>query len=214
MSMPVFTDLPTVVSSDCEPARACCGGLRRGLLLGWAVLTVVSLGAAAYFAGQASVVSRTGSASAEFSVGDLPLVNATAAVSSDKYSIATGPVGDESEGLFVLDHNSGLLQCSVIYPRMRQVMAQFSINVADALGAGGKGGSYLMVTGFVDFPRSNSTPAATTVAYVLDTATGNYACYGMPFDRTAVSSGRPQQSPMVLIFQGTANPVINRDSLR
>ncbi len=207
-------DLPTADVPTNQLTPSCCGGLGRGLLLGWALLTIAAIGAAAYFAGQASVDNPANPNAAPALAGDFPLVNASAAVSSEKYSIATGPMGDEAEGVFVLDHNSGILQCSVLYPRMMQVMAQFQVNVADALGAGGKGGSYLMVTGFADFPRSNQAPLASSVVYVLDTATGNYACYRMPFDKTAVASGRPQSGPMVLTFQGTANPVINRDSLR
>ena len=56
--------------------------------------------------------------------------------------MATGEVSDDAEGLFVLDHNSGLLQCSVVYPRSGQFMARFQVNVAEALGSRGqKGGS-------------------------------------------------------------------------
>jgi hypothetical protein len=144
----------------------------------------------------------------------LPLINASAAVSSDRYSIATGDVADDAEGLFVLDHNSGLLQCSVIYPRRGQFMARFQINVAEALGTGAKGGQYMMVTGRVQFPRASNRPAAATVVYVMDSATGNYACYGIPFDHTAVARNQPQQGVLVLIATGSANPVIDRDNLR
>ncbi len=197
------------ILNDESPASACCGGFGRAMLGIWAVVTIVAIGAAAYFAGQASQSNEFAHASFEF-----PAVNAASSVSSEKFSLATGAVSDEAEGVFVLDHNSGLLQCQVLYPRMGQVMAQFQVNVAEALGAGGKGGSYIMVTGLVDFPRSSTTPAASTVVYVLDTATGNFACYGIPFDRTAVSAGRAQQNTMRLIFQGAANPVVNRDALR
>jgi hypothetical protein len=197
-SLPIMNDEPQV--------NACCSGLRRAALGIWVVVTIVAIGAAAYFAGQASRSKELANASFAF-----PPINATASVTSEKYSMATGAVSEEAEGVFVLDHNSGLLQCSVLYPRMGQVMAQFTVNVGEALGAGAKGGSYVMVTGFVDFPRSSSTPAATTVVYVLDTGTGNFACYGIPFDRTAVSAGRAQQNVMQLVFKGTANPLISRD---
>ncbi len=143
-----------------------------------------------------------------------PLIDATAAVSSDKFSMATGMVGDQAEGLFVLDHNSGLLQCSVLYPRLGKFMALFTANVGEALATGGKGGKYMMVTGLADFPQSNRFPAAASVIYVLDTATGNYACYGIPFNRTAMNSGQPQQGVLRLVATGTANPVMDRDSLR
>ncbi|MGV3486413.1 MAG: hypothetical protein ACO1RT_18495 [Planctomycetaceae bacterium] len=141
-------------------------------------------------------------------------VDATAAVSSEKYSMATGAIGDEAEGLFVLDHNSGLLQCSVMYPRMGQFLGLFSINVGEALGTGGKGGSYIMVTGFADFPRASNRPVASTLVYVLNTATGNFIAYAIPFDRTQVNSGRPQQGPLIPMGTGQANPVIDRDAVR
>ena len=89
----------------------------------------------------------------------------------------------------------------------------FTANVGEALSSGGKGGRYMMVTGLVDFPSSSSRPAASSVIYVLDTATGNYACYGVPFDRVKMNANRPQQGALVLISQGTANPVIDRDDL-
>lgn len=141
-------------------------------------------------------------------------VDAAAAVTSEKYSIATGLVGDEAEGLFVLDHNSGLLQCSVMYPRVGQFLGLFTINVGDALGTGGKGGTYIMVTGQADFPRASNRPIASTLVYVLNTATGNFAAYAIPFDRTQVNSGRPQQGALIPMGSGQANPVIDRDALR
>lgn len=208
-------DSPPVAS---EGVR-CCGFPvfvnPRYLAIGLCVVVTVSaIGTAAYFAGVASEArqqSRTGSQS---DWANLPIANATAAVSSENYSLATGPISEGSEALFVLDHNSGLLQCSVIYPRMGQFMATFTTNVADVLGADAKGGKYIMTTGTADFPRSSNRPVGFSVVYVLDTATGNYACYGVPFDRVAMNANRPQQGLMVMISRGTANPVIDRDDLR
>jgi len=137
------------------------------------------------------------------------VVDASAAVSSDKFSVATGFVG-EAEGFFVLDHNSGLLQCSVIYPRIGQFSAMFTINVADAVGVGAKGGSYLMVTGAAEFPNASNRPLAQTLVYVLNTATGTYAAYAIPFDRTAANARASQQGTLILMGTGQANPVASR----
>ncbi|MGI9470736.1 MAG: hypothetical protein ACR2NZ_04320 [Rubripirellula sp.] len=172
-----------------------------------ALITVVSIGTAAYFAGRDSRPTAA-------LHNNLPLLDASAAISGEKYSIATGNVSEDADGLFVLDHNSGLLQCSVIYPRMGQFMARFSVNVNEAVGTGAKGGSYMMLTGRAQFPRASNRPAASTVVYVMDTASGNYACYGIPFDRVAMNANRQQQGLLVLIATGTANPVIDRDDLR
>ena len=145
----------------------------------------------------------------------LPLMNASASANmSEKYSIATGQVSEDAEGFFVLDHNSGLLQCTVIYPQTARFLAQFSVNVGEALGTTGKAGNYLIVTGGASFPRASNRPASPTVVYVLDTTTGTYACYGIPFDQGAAQRNRPQQRDMVLINTGSASAVPDRDELR
>lgn len=190
-------------------------------MVGLVGVSLAAIGVAIYFAGVASEARRSAENTADVSSESvlanwqhLPIANATAAVSSEKFSLATGSVSDQADGLFVLDHNSGLLQCSVMYPRAARFLATFTINIADALGTDGKGGTYIMATGQADFPRSSSNPVGRSVIYVLDTATGNYACYGVPFNSQAMNANRPQQGLLVLIGQGTANPVIDRDDLR
>jgi hypothetical protein len=209
MSDPSTNQLPLLPehSLDQSGGAGCCG-FSRLLTSGYtvamlALATVVATAAAGYFAG------RSWQAEAEPRFA-FPPIEATAAVSSEKFSMCTGPISDRAEGLFVLDHNSGLLQCSVIYPRVNRFLGLFTINVSEALASGGKGGRYMMVTGMVDFPTSNQRPAASSVVYVLDTATGNYACYGIPFDRVKLNSNTAQQGLLVLISTGTANPVIDR----
>jgi hypothetical protein len=174
-------------------------------------ITVIAVCTAVYYAGRNSQLESL----QENSFNMLPLVNASASANVDeKYSIATGHVSDDAEGFFVLDHNSGLLQCNVIYPRTGRFMAQFSVNIGDALGTAGKGGNYLVVTGQATFPRASNRPAAPTIVYVLDVKTGNYACYGIPYDRGAETSNRAQQRDMILINTGSASAVPDRDKLR
>ncbi|WP_148080242.1 hypothetical protein [Roseimaritima ulvae] len=149
-----------------------------------------------------------------FNLPPLP-IDATAGVSGDSFSVATGSVGKSAEGFFMLDHDTGLLQCDVLYPRMGRFGAKFAINVKDALPAGAKGGDYLMVTGFADFPGGSNQPIAPgAVVYVMDGGTGAYACYAVPFDRAAENAGRPQQNALVLLGKGEARQVIERDTLR
>lgn len=175
--------------------------------------TTVAILAAVYFAGAASHASRTASAP-ELAWQGLPIVNASAAVTSDKFSMCTGPLAESNEGLFVLDHNSGLLQCSVLYPRIGRFMASYSVNVADALGMDAKGGNYMMVTGTSDFLSASNRPIGASVVYVLDTTTGNYACYAVPINQNAIKANQPQQGVLFLISQGAANPIIDREKLR
>ena len=211
------SELPTVETNE---HRSCCGFSRLGGLsratswmLGLAIVVTAAgagLVAVGFRAGQRSAVQTSPSSFLE----ELPLIHATGAVTSEKFSMATGNVSDESEGLFVLDHNSGLLQCSVIYPRSGQFLARFTTNVAETLGSGANNSKYIMVTGRANFPRASNRPAAATVVYVMDATTGNYACYGIPFDQTAVPRNQPQQGLMVLIGAGSANPLVDRDDLR
>lgn len=177
------------------------------------VTTTVATFAAVYFAGAASHANRTAPAT-EFAWQNLPIAHATAAVTSEKFSMCTGPLADSNEALFVLDHNSGLLQCSVLYPRIGRFMASYTVNVADALGMEAKGGNYMMVTGTSDFLSASNRPIGRSVVYVLDTTTGNYACYGVPINQNAMKANQPQQGVLFLISQGAANPVIDRDKLR
>lgn len=139
------------------------------------------------------------------------ILDASAAVSSDRFSIATGMVSDEAEGFFVLDHSTGILQCRVFSPRSESFAAAFTANIGDSLGAGGKGGSFLMVTGTADMTRGRrGTQLAPTLVYVLNTATGNYAAFAVPFDRQAVATGRPQGGVLLPMGIGTAAVIPQR----
>lgn len=194
-------------SQDAEagPLRPACCSMSRWGLGGFAALLVVAAGTVLFFAGRWSGSNEPLT---------LPEIDATAAVTSEQFSMATGEVSDRAEGLFVLDHNTGLLQCSVIYPRIGKFAATFTANVGDALASGGKGGQYMMVTGRADFPRSSQTPVGSAVVYVLDSTTGQYACYAVPFNQAFVNANRPQQGQLRLIAIGSANPLVDRDSLR
>lgn len=204
--LPDHENLPTL------PHRPACCSLSRLVVPVLALVTVASLATAAFFAGRQSAPAT----SVDLQSLGFPPLHATASVTSDKYSMATGFVNEDVEGLFVLDHNSGLLQCNVMYPRNPGAgfPARFQVNVADALGTGAKGGQYVMVTGVAEFPRASNRPAAGTVVYIMDTASGNYAGFGIPFDRVAMNANRPQQGVLVLVATGSANPIIDRDNLR
>jgi hypothetical protein len=191
-------------SACCGPLR-CCGGSRWivGSLL---LMAAAGALAAAFFLGRSSAIPPEANHPFNF-----PPIDATAAVSSENFSIATGQVSGEAEGLFVLDHNSGLLQCAVIYPRVGQFAANFTANVSDALATRGKGGKYLMVTGLADFRQASNNPIGHSVIYVLDSSTGNYACYAIPFNRVMMNANQPQAGPLRLIAVGSASPIIDRD---
>lgn len=182
--------------------KMCCGSTLGGCLIAGFLFGAAGLG---YLVGQNSGV-RSGA--------PLLALDATASATGEDYSMATGLVSDEAEGVFVLDHTSGLLQCNVLYPRAGQFGAAFQCNVKEALGGAGKNGKYLMVTGTAQFPGGSNRPNANCVVYVLDQNTGAYACYAIPFTKSMVNSGAPQMGVLVPIAVGQARTALDRDALR
>ncbi|OYP33902.1 hypothetical protein [Rhodopirellula sp. MGV] len=212
-----MTALPTESNTESSTAKQAVDsprGIGKGAKLAavFATTTLIATFAAAYFAGQSHAI-RQQSTLNPAAQWQFPALNATAAVTSEKFSMATGLVSNEAEGLFVLDHNSGLLQCSVMYPRLGKFLGLFTVNVQDVLGSS-KGAGFMMATGLVDAPSSNNNPVASSVVYVLNTSTGQYACYYIPFNRTLLNSGKPQQGGLMLLSTGSADPIIDRDAQR
>lgn len=146
----------------------------------------------------------------------LPLMPIDASASGgEEFSMATGPVSGDADGVFVLDHASGLLQCNVVYPRFRRFGGAFTANVKEALGGGGKNSQYLMVVGMAQFPgASNIGGLGNCIVYVLDQSTGAYAGYTVPFNRSMVNNGAPQMGALLPIARGQARVALDRDALR
>ncbi len=139
---------------------------------------------------------------------------ASAAESSDSLAVATGPINEEVEGVFFVDFNTGDLQCLVYYPRIGAFGAHYYTNVRQQLGGGGKNSKYLLVTGYAETRSAvaGGRPANSLV-YVTDVTSGMFAAYAVPWDTTAMASGRPQAGPLVFVgggpirnYQLPANP--------
>ena len=143
---------------------------------------------------------------------ELPVteLQATATHGGATMVIATGPIDDGIEGLFVLDFITGELQCSVLNPRNGQLGGMYKHNVVTDLGVaeGNKQPKYLMVTGIANFRvgGGNVRPAK-SVVYVADGNTGRYAAYMLPWNRQAAQFNFAQVNPFVLLGKGTARNV-------
>jgi hypothetical protein len=134
------------------------------------------------------------------------LLHAVASHSGDTFAMATGPVDSDVEGLFTLDYLTGDLQCWVLYPRAGTFGGHFRHNVISDLGVErGKNPNYVIVTGQADFQRGGTaaTPALSAV-YVADANTGNFAAYGLMWNRTLARSNTPQRGAFVLLGTGKA----------
>lgn len=134
----------------------------------------------------------------------LPLM-ADSAVKGKTMSMATGAVTAGVEGLFVLDHSSGLLQCWIMNPRNGAVGGIFQTNILQDLPAEKVGaGDYVMCTGAFAFSggtAANLVPSA-CIVYVADEATGNVVGYSFSFNRNELNRGVMQYGPLRAVCAG------------
>ena len=137
------------------------------------------------------------------------LLNATATHGSDTLAMATGPVAQGVEGLFILDFITGELTCSVLNPRTGSLGGAFSANVVADLGVQqGKQPKYVMVTGQANFRvAGGNTQPADSVVYVADSNTGRWVAYWLPWNRQAASYNFTQANPMIKLGQGAARNI-------
>ena len=69
-----------------------------------------------------------------------------------------------------------------------------------------------MTTGMINFPRGASAARpGNSVVYVMDTSTGAFAAYAIPWRRELASIGRPQAASMILMDMGRARTVAIRE---
>ncbi|MCA9265650.1 MAG: hypothetical protein KDA60_17435 [Planctomycetales bacterium] len=130
-------------------------------------------------------------------------LHASSTAISEEFSVATGPVSDDAEGIFFLDGITGELTCLVMSPRSGEMNAVFKSKPATDLGAApGKKPKYLLVTGLVNFRGARVKPAA-SVAYVIDATAGRYVAYGVPYNPQKSAQNVPQADQMIVLAAGS-----------
>jgi hypothetical protein len=139
------------------------------------------------------------------------ILKADSAASNESFAMATGPIDSDVDGLFTLDFLTGELQCTVVNKRTGQLGGLFRANVVADLGVG-QNTKYLMATGRLSLPRGGyAARVADSIVYVLDTNTGNFVAYGLPWRPEVASIGYAQASAMKLLGQGKARNVPVRE---
>lgn len=125
---------------------------------------------------------------------------------TDTLSMATGLIDGNVEGLWILDHKSGNLQCWMMNARTGTVGAIYQSNIINDIG--GKVGQMelMMVTGnfFWDGGNNANLTPGQTICYVGDAKTGNVVGYGMLYNRQDIKRGNVQGGPLRLVCQGKA----------
>jgi len=135
------------------------------------------------------------------------------AVRSKNLSMATGLISDDVEGLFVLDHLTGNLNCMVLNPRTGKAGALYTTNVFAGLGITKEGADFVMTTGRINVPGSKGNQApALCVVYVGDSNTGKVVGYSLFYNRAKATQGGQQGGTFTVVFAGqTRGETVDRD---
>ncbi len=120
-------------------------------------------------------------------------VQATASASNGSFSAATGRIDEDVEGLFLLDPLTGELSCYILNVFNLQFTTEFRYkNVLQDLGMEkNQQASLLLLTGIVNFKlkQGREKPSA-AIVYVVDSATGNFAAYAVPWTKNFHTSSQ------------------------
>ena len=134
----------------------------------------------------------------------IPLRLAADSASGGKtISMATGSITNETDGLFILDHVNGVLQCWLLNPRTGSVGGIYVADVGTALGLDKGDPDFVMTTGNF-FIRSNgkTNRAANTVCYVGEGKSGKVAGFSLAYNQTGFQAGTVQQGELNVVCSG------------
>ncbi|MEO0531313.1 MAG: hypothetical protein AAF266_12175 [Planctomycetota bacterium] len=138
---------------------------------------------------------------------------ATATAAHDNFVIATGWFDDETEGLFFLDFLTGDLKATVLNRRGAGFNAAYQYNIANDFAMGAvKNPKYLMVTGAArDLQGGAGGRLARCVLYVVEATSGQLVAYGLPFNRSRQTAGKPQIGTFVPLAKASLRNEFVRD---
>ena len=120
-------------------------------------------------------------------------------------SMATGLIDENVEGLFVLDHVSGDIQCWLLSPRTGAVGGIYKANVVKDLGVEKAGDAdYAMATGNFNFIGNNAgnVGPGNSICYVADTKSGKVVGYGIIYDKQAIRRGNVTGGELKVVCKG------------
>ncbi len=129
-------------------------------------------------------------------------LHAVATDRSESIGIATGPLDQDVEAVYLLDFLTGDLKAFVLGKQPGVFSGYFATNVAKDLNVDPqRNPKFVMVTGVVGLRRSggNRAPAGSSVCYVAEITSGKLAAYAVPWAASMYASGQPQNGALYLI---------------
>lgn len=143
----------------------------------------------------------------QWSAAPAPIaIHADTAARGEAISFSTGRITDDVEGLFVMDHQTGILQCWVVNENTGDIGALYSFNVAAELEIEKAGDAdYVVATGQINFIGNarvgNDTPAQ-CICYVGDGNTGRVVGLGLYINKSVLAAREQQEGEMTVICRG------------
>lgn len=138
-------------------------------------------------------------------------IHAVATHGQDNFAIATGPLDENVEAIFVLDSVTGDLKGAAMNVQSRQFNTWYEYNVSrDLPVSGSKNPQYRIVTGFTNIRQVVAAgQLGRTVVYVAEATTGQVAAYGVPWVTGRYTSPIPLRMNLLLLdrWQFRTTPV-------
>ena len=133
----------------------------------------------------------------------LPLRLAADSASGGKtISMATGSITRDADGLFILDHLAGTLQCWLLNSRTGSVGGIYVADLNTALGLDKGEPDFVMTTGDFFIRSNGSLRAANTVCYVGEGKSGKVAGFSLTYDNAGIQQGKVQQGELKMVCSG------------
>ena len=112
-------------------------------------------------------------------------MHAVATDHSENFTIATGALDDELEGVFFLDFLTGSLKAAVLSTSTGRFTSMYETNVMNDLGVNAaQNPKFLMVTGTAGLRKTGANvQPGNSVVYVTEITTGRVAAYAVPWTR-------------------------------
>lgn len=125
-------------------------------------------------------------------------VHAVATHGQENFAIATGPLDENVEGIFVLDSLTGELKAAALNVQTRRFNTWYEYNVSRDLPLPvGKTPQYRIVTGITNFRQIVSAgQLGRTAVYVAEKSTGQIVAYGVPWVAGRYTSPIPMRLPL------------------
>jgi len=140
-------------------------------------------------------------------------VHAVATHGQDNFAIATGPLDDNVEAIFVLDSVTGELKGASMNVQSRRFNTWWEHNVSRDITVGGsKNPSYRIVTGYTALRQvPASGQLGRTVLYVAEATSGQVVAYGVPWITGRYTSPIPLRQNLLLLDRWQFRTIPVRD---